>query len=117
MIPTTANVLLTCAISDYMTPVCERERWAGTPATRRGPGNPALPVAPNHQTVVTAQPGAGFHHEASRAMLPSKASSTAVGSGGEAGPPAVVLGWKTCGLTCPYKAAPRGKPDLPTKPA
>ena len=49
--------------------------------------------------------------------LPNKASSTAVGSGGKAGPPAVVLDWKTCGLTCRHKAAQQGKPDLPTKPA
>jgi hypothetical protein len=44
-----------------------------------------------------------------------KASSTAVRCGGEAGPPAVALDWKTCGLTCRHKAALRGKPDLPTK--
>jgi hypothetical protein len=50
-------------------------------------------------------------------MLPSKASSTAGGSGGEADPPAMVLDWKTCGLTCRHKAALRGTPDLPTKPA
>jgi hypothetical protein len=50
-------------------------------------------------------------------MLPGKASLTAVGSGGQAGPPAVVLDWKTCGLTCRHKVAQRGKPDLPAKPA
>jgi len=49
-------------------------------------------------------------------MLPSKASSTAVGSGEEAGRPAVVLDWKTCGLTYRHKAAPPGKPDLPRSP-
>jgi hypothetical protein len=87
-------------------------------ATRRDPVTRPCPSRPTTSTVVApSQPGAGSIMKPLGAMRPSKAPSTAVGSGGEAGPPVVALDWKTCRLTCRHKAAQRGKPDLSRKPA